>query len=198
MRSASRRNSAIFSVRKNCLAILVGIALTSNVCAQQPAATAQYAIPSGDLIQVVNEISRSSGFQIVYDIELLKGKHAVAVDGSLSLQQALSKALSGTGLTYEIVDSATVVIRKAVPSKPSENPQSRVNRADNDASATQDNVEALDTVTVTGTRIRGGITPSPVITIDSRRIREERSEEHTSELQSLMRISYAVFCLKKK
>src|SRR3546814_4116116 len=28
--------------------------------------------------------------------------------------------------------------------------------------------------------------------------REFRSEEHTSELQSLMRISYAVFCLKKK
>src|SRR3546814_8499102 len=31
-----------------------------------------------------------------------------------------------------------------------------------------------------------------------RGIREQRSEEHTSELQSLMRISYAVFCLKKK
>src|SRR3546814_2942925 len=28
--------------------------------------------------------------------------------------------------------------------------------------------------------------------------RPDRSEEHTSELQSLMRISYAVFCLKKK
>src|SRR3546814_1603290 len=28
--------------------------------------------------------------------------------------------------------------------------------------------------------------------------RERRSEEHTSELQSLMRISYAVFCLKNK
>src|SRR3546814_2022843 len=28
--------------------------------------------------------------------------------------------------------------------------------------------------------------------------RERRSEEHTSELQSLMRISYAVFCLKKQ
>src|SRR3546814_2426747 len=37
--------------------------------------------------------------------------------------------------------------------------------------------------------------------IDLRRIaadRQERSEEHTSELQSLMRTSYAVFCLKKK
>src|SRR3546814_8166750 len=30
------------------------------------------------------------------------------------------------------------------------------------------------------------------------RTRAARSEEHTSELQSLMRISYAVFCLKKK
>src|SRR3546814_2259234 len=29
-------------------------------------------------------------------------------------------------------------------------------------------------------------------------IDQDRSEEHTSELQSLMRISYAVFCLKKK
>src|SRR3546814_1362433 len=29
-------------------------------------------------------------------------------------------------------------------------------------------------------------------------LRADRSEEHTSELQSLMRISYAVFCLKKK
>src|SRR3546814_2781930 len=31
-----------------------------------------------------------------------------------------------------------------------------------------------------------------------REARKLRSEEHTSELQSLMRISYAVFCLKKK
>src|SRR3546814_10219620 len=33
---------------------------------------------------------------------------------------------------------------------------------------------------------------------DSIKILKGRSEEHTSELQSLMRISYAVFCLKKK
>src|SRR3546814_4467858 len=40
-------------------------------------------------------------------------------------------------------------------------------------------------------RRRGG-------TADRRRSWRKRSEEHTSELQSLMRISYAVFCLKKK
>src|SRR3546814_3139666 len=33
---------------------------------------------------------------------------------------------------------------------------------------------------------------------ENRRQPPDRSEEHTSELQSLMRISYAVFCLKKK
>src|SRR3546814_5934115 len=33
---------------------------------------------------------------------------------------------------------------------------------------------------------------------DEQREDGERSEEHTSELQSLMRISYAVFCLKKQ
>src|SRR3546814_2343233 len=37
----------------------------------------------------------------------------------------------------------------------------------------------------------------PRIIVDRLRQRH-RSEEHTSELQSLMRISYAVFCLKKK
>src|SRR3546814_7996538 len=35
-------------------------------------------------------------------------------------------------------------------------------------------------------------------TVPSIRAHGLRSEEHTSELQSLMRISYAVFCLKKK
>src|SRR3546814_4693141 len=42
--------------------------------------------------------------------------------------------------------------------------------------------------------------PGPDATLTDRpcRFRGKRSEEHTSELQSLMRISYAVFCLKKK
>src|SRR3546814_6634384 len=43
----------------------------------------------------------------------------------------------------------------------------------------------------------GGRRPVPGGRLQPRRGRG-RSEEHTSELQSLMRISYAVFCLKKK
>src|SRR3546814_8823732 len=40
--------------------------------------------------------------------------------------------------------------------------------------------------------------PNDPVLFYLQRLRDERSEEHTSELQSLMRISYAVFCLKKK
>src|SRR3546814_2674152 len=40
--------------------------------------------------------------------------------------------------------------------------------------------------------------PAPATTPAPAQGGSQRSEEHTSELQSLMRISYAVFCLKKK
>src|SRR3546814_3549520 len=56
-------------------------------------------------------------------------------------------------------------------------------------------------------RLTAGTAPAEAATVwlitfdddhDTTIARGERSEEHTSELQSLMRISYAVFCLKKK
>src|SRR3546814_10970059 len=46
-----------------------------------------------------------------------------------------------------------------------------------------------------GVRIRSSVPGADSVAIDRN---AARSEEHTSELQSLMRISYAVFCLKKK
>src|SRR3546814_10243489 len=51
--------------------------------------------------------------------------------------------------------------------------------------------------TEVGAQVRRGETGTHVI-LWKKQERDERSEEHTSELQSLMRISYAVFCLKKK
>src|SRR3546814_7397275 len=49
---------------------------------------------------------------------------------------------------------------------------------------------------LSGHIIEGGATESVQLVIDACTL-NVRSEEHTSELQSLMRISYAVFCLKK-
>src|SRR3546814_1840917 len=70
--------------------------------------------------------------------------------------------------------------------------------------AAQDTIEEIQ---VTGTRIRatdGMVAPTPVTAMSTQELESFqpgstiRSEEHTSELQSLMRISYAVFCLKNK
>src|SRR3546814_5485043 len=51
-------------------------------------------------------------------------------------------------------------------------------------------IQAMDLKNISATGTFDGI--MPLI------FNAQRSEEHTSELQSLMRISYAVFCLKKK
>src|SRR3546814_10455120 len=50
----------------------------------------------------------------------------------------------------------------------------------------------------TGRKAKGWLSSSLRGTMQTADILAERSEEHTSELQSLMRSSYAVFCLKKK
>src|SRR3546814_4063895 len=65
-------------------------------------------------------------------------------------------------------------------------------------------VDALEIPTVPGLRVRKAVRPRPQLARPALESQHEpsgvdfRSEEHTSELQSLMRISYAVFCLKKK
>src|SRR3546814_7170972 len=74
-------------------------------------------------------------------------------------------------------------------------------------STAEDNQSAVDVVVLQGERERAAdnrvlgrfrledIRPAPR---GEAQVEVIRSEEHTSELQSLMRISYAVFCLKKK
>src|SRR3546814_5164230 len=62
-----------------------------------------------------------------------------------------------------------------------------------------ENVKIGDTFSL-GMRADGGNESAPEAVVDvlGGVDAKARSEEHTSELQSLMRISYAVFCLKKK
>src|SRR3546814_2765374 len=57
---------------------------------------------------------------------------------------------------------------------------------------------AAQTLQHLGARAVIGLDLFRLLVIGGDAIQRRRSEEHTSELQSLMRISYAVFCLKKK
>src|SRR3546814_7539332 len=67
--------------------------------------------------------------------------------------------------------------------------------AENDAAALAAIADLFPTRTVVGQRADHILTGGGRFHCISQPV---RSEEHTSEIQSLMRISYAVFCLKKK
>src|SRR3546814_4775377 len=78
----------------------------------------------------------------------------------------------------------------------------RIEREDADAILLADAEATEQARTAPGPIVQRRIA-QPLVTLDDRRALAMmptggRSEEHTSELQSLMRISYAVFCLKKK
>src|SRR3546814_4286604 len=57
---------------------------------------------------------------------------------------------------------------------------------------------AIEAGAYVGYRFGGDADGQGSVQLDLTVLQDVRSEEHTSELQSLMRISYAVFCLKKK
>src|SRR3546814_6494972 len=79
-------------------------------------------------------------------------------------------------------------------------PQTRLQAID--AGDVDDHATAIGLHLLRGQRRQFEVTPQidlhGLVDHRHRGLGDRRSEEHTSELQSLMRISYAVFCLKKK
>jgi len=150
---SSRRHASLL-LKKSCLSVLVSVALCGGYAlAQAPEASVQYAVPAGDLIEVVNEISRNSGVQIVYDIELLRGKRAAAVSGAMTVAQALDRALVGSDLHWTRVSPATISIgpkaSRATPKKDESDASASTERK---ADELRD-VKELEDVVVVGSRL---------------------------------------------
>ena len=94
MTGISGCDKALRVFKRVCLASMITIALAGNALAQSESDLREYDIPSGNLVQAVNGISQKSGVQVVYDIELLRGKSIGTVKGRLSTRQALDKAVT--------------------------------------------------------------------------------------------------------
>lgn len=163
---------------KNTLrvAILNAILLMGGTMAYAQTAYAQgqaqtYSIEAGDLESVLSRFGTQSRIQLIYPPELLAGKRSNGLTGSHTPTEALRRLLEGSGLEAERVNDSTVVIKAA--SAPPAQPQAVTRNIPAPAQSEQAEVQELERLTVTGTRIRGGETPSPVITIGSERIQEE-------------------------
>jgi outer membrane receptor protein involved in Fe transport len=162
---------------KNTLqvAILSAILLTGGTLVRPQTAYAQdqaqaYSIEAGDLEGALSRFGTESHIQLIYPPELLKGKRSHGLTGSYAPADALRLLLDGSGLKAERVNDKTVVIKQA--SAATKEPQA-ANSTAPAAASPEPEVRNLGSMTVTGTRIRGGATPSPVITIGSERMQEE-------------------------
>lgn len=154
----------------NAILLMGGaLAYPETACAQGQTQT--YSIAAGDLESVLSRFGTESRIQLIYSPELLKGKRSNGLTGSHTPTEALRLLLEGSGLVVERVNDKTVVIKKATA--PTAEPQNATGQAPATTQAREPEVKNLGSVTVTGTRIKGGTTPSPVITIISERMQEE-------------------------
>ncbi len=129
-------------------------------------------LPAGELAAAMAAFRAQSGIELVFQPGQVAGKRASAVRGRLRWPDALGRLLQGSGLAYRQVDDGTVVIEGPVGDARPEGGPVRDRKQAALPQATRA-VTDMASITVTGTRIRGGTTPSPVITIGSENIREE-------------------------
>jgi outer membrane receptor protein involved in Fe transport len=150
----------------------------------QASAPADIDIPAGDLAGALDRLSRQAGIQLMYQPALVAGKQATALSGRLTWQAALGRLLQGSGLEYRQVNATTIVIRKSEEgAKPGAHPAAAPPSQPTEGEETP--VTDMKGMTVTGTRIRGGTTPSPVIVIGAENIREEGFTDLGEVIRSL-------------
>ena len=139
-----------------------------------PAADAVHDVdlPAGTLAAALDAFGTQSGLHLNYPPALVAGKQGRAVHGRMSWRDALNRLLQGNGLTYRQTSNNSIVITRSQQSAQSSGAAVATHPATTTPPAAPA-VSNLSSVTVTGTRIRGGTTPSPVITIGSEQIQQE-------------------------
>src|SRR3546814_681281 len=186
--------------------------------------TTLFRSPAQDLPSSLRALAQATGQQISFDSATIGRKKAPALDGNYTVREAVDRLLAGSGLEASWGESGVLVIRaapKADANAAGEQGAGSGYTANEIVVTAQKRVESIQDVPIAMTalsqddlteqKIESGadiMRAVPNLTfsksnfsgynVSIRGIGTKRSEEHTSELQSLMRISYAVFCLKKK
>ncbi len=177
--------STLFKPSSLALALVLGASWAQTSLAQS-AATQQarsFQVPAGPLGQVLLGISRQSGQLISFDPALVQGRQADAVSGQLSVDQAISQALQGSGLGFSRDADAVIVSPGAAANRPV-TPSAAAAATVQPALAPR-----LDSVIVTGTRSQertasASLSPIDVISGDS--LRNTGSEELGAVLARLV------------
>jgi len=189
VRTTTLHRSIVGALRAGALAAALGLCVSGTALAQA-SDPASFDIPQQPLPAALKAFAEQSGMQLLYRPETLHGTTFRALNGKLDKRQALRMLLEGSGLeaVYSTENAATIRPRSRESSTKEgytgaanateAGPPAAGGAATEPFSSATDpdtdkQVKSLEAVTVTGTRIRGGSTPSPVITIGSEQIRQE-------------------------
>ncbi|MEM6537352.1 MAG: TonB-dependent receptor [Pseudomonadota bacterium] len=110
---------AALTAAVSSIAILIAAPIAAAQTLDQGAvAETPVNIPAGPLNRSILAISDTFGVDILAPNELVTGKVAPAVSGSMSAEEALDQVLSGSSLTYTSTDGAFVIIQQTAQSEP--------------------------------------------------------------------------------
>jgi outer membrane receptor protein involved in Fe transport len=142
------------------LAACAAAALAPAVACAQPGPPVDYHVEAQDLGTALTELARQSGREIYFSADLTRGRRARAVEGRMTVGEALDRLLQGSGLRYRINADGAIAIVSAEG-----NAGAAVTAAEGEGNDGQ-------AIVVTGSRIRGAASTSPLTTISRSRILE--------------------------
>lgn len=108
--STGTRRGRLMAALLMTSAIGIGLSATHRDAAAQTQARTGFAIPAGSLGNALTAFGRQSGLQVTYLASIAAGKTSPGFSGSASREQALSRILSGSGLSYSFPNATTVAI----------------------------------------------------------------------------------------
>ncbi|MEM1037421.1 MAG: TonB-dependent receptor [Pseudomonadota bacterium] len=145
----------------SCLALSAAAGTATAQTTQSETSVQQVDIIAGPLGNSINAITRAFGVNVLASEDLVEGRRAPAITGAISVEAALDRALTGSGLTYSLTGGAFIVTQQVAPAPVEaapDNPDATVILVDEAEPTVQ------DTVIVTGTRIErtAANAPAPV------------------------------------
>ena len=134
------------------------LAGASIVALASAAAAEEFNIPAGGLEDALNAYTRQSGRQLLYPDDLVRGMRTRGAAGEMTADLALSRILTGTGLSMRHEADATVIVRGQKKTSDDASPIIRLA----DAAPATHAAPGVETVVVTSSKIKGDIQTVPI------------------------------------
>jgi iron complex outermembrane receptor protein len=99
-----------------CAVLAICLILHTADAGADPAALRHFELEAGDASVMLNEFSRQSDLQVLFDFNILRGMKTHAVSGNIDPSTALKTMLKGTNLVFDFVNDRTLAV---TPKKPS-------------------------------------------------------------------------------